>query len=608
LKRFLICMVVVFLAGCLLFLFSGCRGSSTTGAEDQTVVVRRGNISIDITGAGNLALSKTQDLAFEIAGYVQEVLVKEGDSVQEGQVLAQIDTSEWEKQLKTLQKALDTANRSLTNAQSNVTKAERNLAASQTAVTKAESQVVTKEFAQRQAQIDLENAQHNLDEIEVVKTAQAAVDSQKNCLELAQAALKLARRQDEPVDSLMDDIQFYQEGLEKAEAKLQAVLRGTGVNISSTVALQIAQSQLKVEQAQKSLKDAGTAVEDARAAVKDAGLDVQDAGTAIDNAVLDRTVAEQNILDAQANLDEAKNLSPLVKAPFAGFISSVKVSGGDEVQKGTIAMQLADPRKFTADIIVGESDIIKVEEGGLADVQVDAIPGLTLVAKVSHISPTATVQSGVVSYKVTVEMENLQTAGNAGSSRTIPDSVPQPGSNSSPGIPAPSPEISGPSPSQNNTDTFSSPETSGIPRFPRASRAPGDGSFASRFAGNAQFPTAVQGPVSGSSGVSQIKAGMSVTVSIVVTRKSGILLVPNQAISYSAGKSQVRVAKDGKVETRIIETGINNWQYTEVVQGLDEGEDVLFSLSTGSVSNSGLSQPNRQGPSSFNVPGGVRIR
>lgn len=53
-------------------------------------------------------------------------------------------------------------------------------------------------------------------------------------------------------------------------------------------------------------------------------------------------------------------------------------------------------------------DILQVTLGGEAWVQVDAMPGMGFPAKVTHISPTATIQSGVVNYQVKVEIESLE--------------------------------------------------------------------------------------------------------------------------------------------------------------------------------------------------------
>ncbi|MFW6056451.1 MAG: efflux RND transporter periplasmic adaptor subunit, partial [Chloroflexota bacterium] len=71
--------------------------------------------------------------------------------------------------------------------------------------------------------------------------------------------------------------------------------------------------------------------------------------------------------------------------------------------------------------------------------------------------------------------------------------------------------------------------------------------------------------------------GMSVTVTLYPAQKSGVLVVPNTAISVAGGRHIVTViSDDGTEEQRRIVTGISDWQNTEVIEGLEEGETVLL--------------------------------
>ncbi len=149
-----------------------------------------------------------------------------------------------------------------------------------------------------------------------------------------------------------------------------------------------------VELTQARLEDVQIAIEDAQVGIDDARQGVED--------------ARKDVEDAQEALDEARSLSSAITAPFAGFITMVNVEGGDEVLTGTVAVQLADPDKFEAEVMVSEMDIFQVKLGGDAIVQVDAMPIISLPAKVTHISPTATIQSGVVNYIVRVELQSLE--------------------------------------------------------------------------------------------------------------------------------------------------------------------------------------------------------
>ncbi len=102
----------------------GCSEPESEVSENQIVTVQQGDLTIDIAAAGNLALSLTEDMAFEIAGTVEEVLVEEGDTVEEGQVLARLDTSEWDKELTNLEMDLVQADINLKNAELALKQAE----------------------------------------------------------------------------------------------------------------------------------------------------------------------------------------------------------------------------------------------------------------------------------------------------------------------------------------------------------------------------------------------------------------------------------------------------------------------------------------------------
>lgn len=96
----------------------GCKKeTTTTTTRTLTATVQRGNITESITGTGNLAYSNVEKLAFEMAGTVEEVLVSAGDTVKKDQELVKLDTSVWETQTETLEKALVTAQRNLTAKQ-----------------------------------------------------------------------------------------------------------------------------------------------------------------------------------------------------------------------------------------------------------------------------------------------------------------------------------------------------------------------------------------------------------------------------------------------------------------------------------------------------------
>jgi RND family efflux transporter MFP subunit len=382
------------------------KSDSAPVLENQVATVQRGDLTIDIAASGNLALSRIEDLTFEMSGTVEEILVEEGESVEEGQVLAKLDTSEWDKELTTLERDL------------------------------------------LQAKISLENAKVALSNAEM-----AAV-----------------------VDYWEVDIKEMQ--VELAKARLE---------------------------------------------------------------------------DARTELEEALEASPEVTAPFDGFITKVNVSGGDEVKKGTVAVQLADPDEFEVDILVSEMDIFQVELGGKAVVQLDAVQGLSLPAEVTHISPTATIQQGVVNYNVKVELKPLETvmqewqearqeARENVVQRELPERLRQ--------------AIESGQITQEQADEI----------IAQMQQAQGEQ--------QEQLPTTLPENF-------QLREGLTATVSVIVEERNDVLLVPNGAITTQGGQSYIQViSSTGTTEKRAIKTGITDYVNTEVTEGLSEGEKVVIPQGT----------------------------
>lgn len=73
-----------------------------------------------------------------------------------------------------------------------------------------------------------------------------------------------------------------------------------------------------------------------------------------------------------------------------------------------------------------------------------------------------------------------------------------------------------------------------------------------------------------------IRPGMSGTAAVIVASKQGVLAVPNLAVRSQGGRRFVQVLRDGTPQDAEVEFGISNESLTEVVSGLEEGEQVLL--------------------------------
>jgi HlyD family secretion protein len=79
-----------------------------------------------------------------------------------------------------------------------------------------------------------------------------------------------------------------------------------------------------------------------------------------------------------------------------------------------------------------------------------------------------------------------------------------------------------------------------------------------------------------------LRAGMTASITIVTERHEGVLLVPSRAISADrdAGVLYVERLADHDIERVEIEIGIQDATYTEVLQGLEEGDQLVIGGTT----------------------------
>ncbi len=73
-----------------------------------------------------------------------------------------------------------------------------------------------------------------------------------------------------------------------------------------------------------------------------------------------------------------------------------------------------------------------------------------------------------------------------------------------------------------------------------------------------------------------LKPGMSADIEIVTGKAKDTLVVPSQAIIEKAKESFVYVSQNGRAKLRKVKIGIFNWNFTEIKEGLKEGEKVII--------------------------------
>jgi RND family efflux transporter MFP subunit len=81
--------------------------------------------------------------------------------------------------------------------------------------------------------------------------------------------------------------------------------------------------------------------------------------------------------------------------------------------------------------------------------------------------------------------------------------------------------------------------------------------------------------------VAELRDGMSATAEVIIERRDDVLLIPNRTIRGTTENPKVVVLVDGQQEEREITLGLSDGINTEVLLGLDEGEEVVLPTSGG---------------------------
>ncbi|HEU4643721.1 MAG TPA: efflux RND transporter periplasmic adaptor subunit [Gemmatimonadaceae bacterium] len=170
----------------------------------------------------------------------------------------------------------------------------------------------------------------------------------------------------------------------------------------AVAALQAAQANIKVTKAQQD-----RAQELAKQGVITAP-ELETATIAYANAQSQLVTARTNLEIARVALEDAT-----IRAPIAATIIEKDVSLGQVIASatnsasgGTLLLQMADLNAVMDSALVGESDIGNVRPGLTATIKVDAYPNRTFHGRVEKIAPQATVQQSVTMFPVLIHLDN----------------------------------------------------------------------------------------------------------------------------------------------------------------------------------------------------------
>jgi RND family efflux transporter MFP subunit len=325
----------------------------------QTATARQGDLVISASGTGTLA-AEEMELSFEAGGEVTKLLVKAGDRVEAGELLAEVDS---------------------TDAQIKYAEAKRNYQELTSAAAIASAQE-----AVAQAQADLDRAIYHLEYLispdvlywemqieegeQTLKKAKARVEESpaeedaQQTPEEAEAFLDFAQ------DKLKEAWELYDEEYVPETFPLVDEIGEKDIFAIPTD-LEIRQARIAIGEARDQLEENKDLYN-----VLTGGPMPEDASS---DALIELQQAERELQDAQAILDGTK-----IFAPISGMIMEVSTSVGDTVGTDTVIV-LADLSQPYLEIYLDETDWDKIAVGNETEVTFDDLPDQVLTGRITKV-------------------------------------------------------------------------------------------------------------------------------------------------------------------------------------------------------------------------------
>ena len=308
--------------------------------------------------------------------------------------------------------------------------------------------------------------------------------------------------------------------------------------------------------------------------------------------------ADAQVVKARTNLDIARVQleDATVRAPSNGTIIERPVSEGMVITSattsasgGTTILKMADLTKVRMRAFVNETDIGNVMAGQMATVTVDAFPNRRFVGVVEKVEPQAVVQSSVTMFPVLVTLNNSDNALKPGmNGQVVMDivrkdnvlAVPSDAIRNSRDAATVAPVLGVSQDSlrsmmasmrQNRGGRFRGAASS------TASSTPGDTAGRRRL-GAGGFQRAASGTASstGQRGGFNRQAGGAGAQGATGAGAGAPAAGATVGGGGFGGPMLVFVKKDGKYTPHVVRVGISDFDYTEIVSGLQQGDEVAL--------------------------------
>jgi RND family efflux transporter MFP subunit len=342
-------------------------------AAVQTATVERGTVTSSVDAAGTIEVTRSASLTWQTSGTVGSVNVELGDVVREGDVLMEL--------------APDSLGSSVIQAQADLLAAQQDL-----------DELLAGPTAQvlAQAQLRVANAREALRVADYTWTVRQqgnrgsldTIAGARANLVIEQSNVDRAEDEYGGVSGLSDDDPDRATALVRlvaARRQRDSALRSLNWYLGPPTEIQHAVLDAVVATAEAELEDAQQALETLQNGPDPVAV----------------AAARARVANPRAIVDEARQV-----APFDGTVVAISSGVGDQVSSNTAALTLADLSQYQVEVAVSELDVEQIAVDQEVTLTLDALPDQMFVGRVADVAFMGSSNQGVITYPVTVVLDD----------------------------------------------------------------------------------------------------------------------------------------------------------------------------------------------------------
>lgn len=399
------------------------QAAETSAVDAEAASQEQEDSELDsvIWASGKLLPTVWANLAPLQGGIVQTLHVSEGDWVEPGDLLIQLENPAAESQVEISAATVAEAEAAHANLLSGAGEAEIAAATAGVATAQAQVSLAAGRLLEAQKsvefyQVEVRIAREQYDELAAGPTeaeraaAAARVEVAQAALDHAQAAYNTVRGDPTIGSTLLESLQLEQatKSLEAAQAEFAVATQGASEQRLAVARSRITEALSRVSVAESQVPAAEAGVQSAEAALASAQANLRRTKEGASPEEIAVSLARIGTARAQLASAQAHVAQSRIVAPFAGQVGALLVRGGELVSPGQILVLLGDTGSMHVETTdLRETDVVQLQSGQKVEVTFDSLPDQIFDGIITHIAPVSTSDRGSTNFTVHVDVPQL---------------------------------------------------------------------------------------------------------------------------------------------------------------------------------------------------------